>query len=72
MRTEVEHHLLLTFAENHRICERTETRNDLNWSATCVVEHAVFECPSVDIPDPACDGAVNKRSPEKDEDHRWD
>lgn len=72
MGAEVKHHFLLAFAENHRVGEGTETGDNLNWSSASVVEHAVLESPSVDVPNPACDWAIDKRGPEENEDHRWD
>lgn len=72
MRTKVEHHLLLSLSQHHTVSQSRETGDNLDRSSAGVVENAVLECPSVDIPHPACDRAVNKRSPEKDKNHGWD
>ena len=69
MRAEVEHHLLLTLAENHGVCEGAEAGDDLDGSASCVVQHAVFEGPAVDVPGPAGHGAVDECCPDEGEDH---
>jgi hypothetical protein len=72
VRTEVQHHLLLTAAQDHRVCQRRHSRGDFDRSATGVVEHTPFECPSVHVPDPAGDGAVYEGGPAEHENHHWD
>lgn len=72
MGSEVQHHLLLTLPEHHRVCERRHTRADFDGSAASVVEHAVFEGPAVDVPYPAGNGAIDECGPEEDENECWD
>lgn len=69
MRAEVEHHLLLTATEDHRVGERAATRNDLDGSSTSVIKSTPLEEPAVDVPGPVCDGAVYDGGPQPDEDH---
>jgi hypothetical protein len=72
MRAEVQHHLLLTSAEDHRVCQSGHTGSDFDRSSTSVVEDSPFESPAVDVPDPASNWAVNEGCPDEEEDHHWD
>jgi hypothetical protein len=45
--TEVEHHLLLTTAKDHRVCEGRASRNNLDGAAASVVHASPLEEPSV-------------------------
>lgn len=69
MGAEVEHHLLVAPAEHPRVGERRKTGADLDGPAAGVVENAVVEGPSVDVPHPAGERAVDEGGPEEDEDH---
>lgn len=68
VRAEVEHHLLLATAENHRVGKRRHTRNDLDGSAAGVVENAPAEGPTARSPNPTCDRAVDECGPDEGED----
>lgn len=67
VRAEVEHHLLLTTAEDHGVGKRSHTRHDLDGSTTGVVEDAPAQSPAIASPSPACDGAVDDGCPEEGE-----
>lgn len=69
VRTEVHHHLLIAAAQNPRVSERGHARADLDGNTTSVVENAVNEAPTIGVPDPVRERAVDKSSPEEDEDH---
>lgn len=71
MRSEVEHHLLVPPSQNPGVGEGGYTGSDFDRAATSIVEDSVFESPTVDIPDPASDGAVDQSSPNEREDHGW-
>lgn len=71
MRTEVDHHLLLSSAEHHGVCQSGQTRADFDRPSTGVVHDSVFESPAVEVPCPAGDGAVDEGSPEEHENHEW-
>ena len=70
--TKVQHHLLLTATENHGVCESGKTGTNLDRSSTGVVVNTPLVCPSVHVPCPAGDGAVDESGPEEDEDHHRD
>lgn len=72
MRAEVQHHLLLTTSENHRVGEGRHSGYDFDGTSTSIVENTPLESPAVDIPNPACYGAVDNGSPEEDENHHRD
>jgi hypothetical protein len=72
MRAKIQHHLLLTLSEDHRVSERGATGGDLDGAAAGVVEDAVFEGPAVGVPDPAGYGAVDEGGPPEGEDHGGD
>lgn len=69
MRAEVEHHPLLSLAQDHGICESRETRYDLDGSTSSIVQNTVFEGPSIDVPHPAGDRAVNDGGPDEGKNH---
>lgn len=69
MRAEVEHHPFLTTTEDHRICERRQARSNLDRSTTCIVHDAVLVRPSIGIPHPADQRAVDDSGPNKSKDH---
>ena len=69
--TEVQHHLLLTAAENHGVCKSGQTGSNFDRSSTSVVVDTPLESPSVDVPNPASDWAVDDGGPEEDKDHHW-
>jgi hypothetical protein len=64
VRAEVEHHLLLTLSKDPRVSERRKTGSDFDGSAAGVVEDTVLETPSVDVPYPASNWAVDERRPD--------
>lgn len=66
---EVEHHLLLAAAKDPGIGERRKTGDNLDGTSASIVQHTPLESPAVDVPHPACNGAVYDRGPEEDEDH---
>lgn len=72
MRPEIKHHLLLPLPQHHAVRQRRETGYYFDGPAAGVVENPVFECPSVDIPYPACDWAVDECGPEENKYHAWD
>jgi hypothetical protein len=67
--TEVQHHLLLTAAKNHGVCEGGETRADLDRSTTSVSKNAPLVRPTVDVAHPASNQAVHKGGPDEGEEH---
>lgn len=69
MGTEVDHHLLLASAEDQGVSQSGHTGDDFDRASTSVVEDSIVESPSVDVPHPAGNGAVNKGRPEENEDH---
>lgn len=69
VRTEVHHHLLVASAENPRVGEGRHTGADLDGDTASVIEDTVLETPSVGVPDPVGERAVDEGSPAKDEDH---
>lgn len=69
MRAEVDHHFLLTSAEDHGVGESREARNDFHGSSTSIVQDAIVEGPAVDVPYPTGYRAVDKGGPEEHEDH---
>ena len=71
MRSEIDHHLLLSSSEDKRIGESGKARTNFDGTATSVVHDTVVECPSIDIPCPASDGTVDKSGPEEKENHHW-
>jgi len=69
---EVEHHLLVTSTEYPGVCQSRSSRSDFDRSTTGIVQDAVFEGPSVGIPRPAGQGAVDESRPEECKDHAGD
>lgn len=69
MRSKIDHHLLLTSAEDHGVGKSGHARADFDGPSTGVIHDPVVEAPSIDVPCPASDGAVYDRSPEEQEDH---
>jgi len=69
---EVQHHLLLSASQNHRVGQCRQTRADFDGPAAGVIEHTVLVTPPVDVPRPAGNGTVNEGRPEEDEDHHGD
>lgn len=69
VRSEVQHHLLLSLAQNHGVCKGGETRSDLDGSTSSVIHNTIFEGPAVDVPYPAGNGAVYDGGPNECEKH---
>lgn len=69
MRSEVEHHLFVASAENPGVGEGRHTRDNLDGTATGVIENTIVEGPSVDVPNPAGNRTVDKGCPEESENH---
>lgn len=69
VRTEVEHHLLVTAAEDPRISQSRDTGSDFDGTTTSIIHHSVLESPSIDVPSPAAQRAVDQCRPDEDEDH---
>lgn len=72
MGTEVHHHLLVSSAKDPGVCESGHARTDFDRDTAGVVENAVFETPSVGIPDPIGQRAVDECGPKEGEDHARD
>lgn len=72
MRSEIQHHLLLSLSEDHGVCESRKTRADFDGSTSSVIQDTVFVGPSVDVPWPTCEWAVDECRPEENENHCWD
>lgn len=68
MRSEIEHHLLLSFSKNHRIGQCRQARADLDRATSSVIHDAIFETPAVGIPCPARNRVVDQGSPEESPD----
>jgi len=68
---EVEHHLLLTFAEHHGVRKRGKTGTNFDRPTTSIIKNTKFEAPSVRIPCPARDRVVDESSPEEQPDTEW-
>lgn len=69
MWAEVQHHLLLTTTEDHRVGEGRHSGYDFDGTSASVVETSPCEEPSVRTPGPAGDRAVYNGGPDPDEDH---
>lgn len=69
MRSEVEHHLLMSTAKNPRIGERRQTGANLDGTTSSIVQDTIVVRPPIDVPDPTGEGAVDESSPEENEDH---
>lgn len=71
MWAEVQHHLLLSLTQNHRVGEGRETRSNFDGSTTSIVHDTILERPSVNVPYPACERAVDECGPAEGENHCW-
>ncbi len=69
MRSKVQHHALLSSAQDHGVCESGQSRHDLDRPTTSIIQNTIYVTPPVDIPGPACDRTVNESGPQEDEDH---
>lgn len=69
MGAEVDHHLLLTSAEDHGVSKSGHARADFDGPSASVIHDTIFEAPAINVPCPAGDRTVNEGSPEEDEDH---
>lgn len=72
MRSEVHHHLFVAAAENPGVGESGHARADLDGDTASVVEDTGLEGPSVGVPDPVGQGAVDDGGPAEDKDHGGD
>ena len=70
MWAEVGHHLLLASAESPAVGKRRHAGRDFDRTSTSVVEDAILECPSVNVPHPAGNWAVDDGGPPEQEDHQ--
>lgn len=59
MWSEVKHHLFLTLSKNHGVGKSRKTRANFDGSAPSVIQNTVFKAPSINIPRPACNWAIN-------------
>lgn len=71
VRAEVDEHTFLTTTENEGIGKSTGTGNDFDGTTTSIVQNSPFEGPSIDVPDPAGDRAVDNGHEEETEHHGW-
>ena len=69
VRTEVEHHLLVTSAKNPRISQSRNTGTDLDGATTSIIHYSVLKGPAVHVPSPAAERAIDQCRPDKNEDH---
>lgn len=67
--SEVHHHSFVSSTEDPGVGKGRETRSDFDRDASSVVENAVLEAPSVGVPNPECQGAIDQSCPEKSENH---
>lgn len=69
MRAEVHHHSFVSSTEDPGIGKGGQTRANLDGDAASIVENAVLVSPSVGVPDPVSERAVDESSPKKHKDH---
>ena len=58
----------LALAQNKRICQACPTGCDVNGSTTSIVKRRQVKEPSVGVPGPGCDRAVDDRGPAEGKD----
>jgi len=69
VRSEIQHHPLLSSTENPRVCQRRHARSNLDRSTSSIVKPAPFVEPAIDIPRPTCYRAIHNCGPKEGEDH---
>ena len=72
MRAEIGHHLLLASAKHQTVSQGSETGSDFDWPSSGIIEYAIVEGPTVNVPDPAGEGTIDDGGPEPQEDHQGD
>lgn len=69
MGPEVDEFSLVPASNDPRVRETSHTGTNLDRSSTGKVQYTVFECPSVNVPNPASDRCIDEGNPEEDEEH---
>ena len=69
MRSEVDHHFLLSPAKDEGVGEGGKPRANLDRASTSIIHDTVFEGPAVNVPCPTSDGTIDKSGPEEYENH---
>lgn len=65
----VEHHLLVSPTKNPGVGEGGHSGNDLDRATAGIIENSIFKGPSVDVPYPAGNRAVDQSRPDEGKDH---
>jgi hypothetical protein len=60
--------MMLSLSKNHSIRKSRPSRADMNRSSTSEIQGRKLVEPTIAVPCPACDGAVNDCGPEEAED----